>query len=191
MKKLVAVMLMLTLTMGLTACGGEKVSDTTKDDTEGKTAVDIFTDVWAVYGEDEKFAISGGDYENMVSDAPGTVDVSNAEALNVLLGFPTESAELVDDGASMMHMMNQNSFTASIYHVTDAENVQTLADALKETIMDRQWMCGFPDDLVIYSVGEEYVAAAFGLEENIDSFQSHLEETYASSVLLYDEDLTF
>lgn len=191
MKKLVAVMLMLTLTMGLTACGGEKVSDTTKDDTEGKTAVDIFTDVWAAYGEDEKFAISGGDYENMISDAPGTVDVSNAEALNVLLGFPTESAELVDDGASMMHMMNQNSFTASIYHVTDAENVQTLADALKETIMDRQWMCGFPDDLVIYSVGEEYVAAAFGLEENIDSFQSHLEETYESSVLLYDEDLTF
>lgn len=191
MKKLVAVMLMLTLTMGLTACGGEKVSDTTKDDTEGKTAVDIFTDVWAAYGEDEKFAISGGDYENMISDAPGTVDVSNAEALNVLLGFPTESAELVDDGASMMHMMNQNSFTASIYHVTDAENVQTLADALKETIMDRQWMCGFPDDLVIYSVGEEYVAAAFGLEENIDSFQSHLEETYGSSVLLYDEDLTF
>lgn len=191
MKKLVAVMLMLTLTMGLTACGGEKVSDTTKDDTEGKTAVDIFTDVWATYGEDEKFAISGGDYENMISDAPGTVDVSNAEALNVLLGFPTESAELVDDGASMMHMMNQNSFTASIYHVTDAENVQTLADALKETIMDRQWMCGFPDDLVIYSVGEEYVAAAFGLEENIDSFQSHLEETYESSVLLYDEDLTF
>lgn len=191
MKKLVAVMLMLTLTMGLTACGGEKVSDTTKDDTEGKTAVDIFTDVWAAYGEDEKFAISGGDYENMISDAPGTVDVSNAEALNVLLGFPTESAELVDDGASMMHMMNQNSFTASIYHVTDAENVQTLADALKETIMDRQWMCGFPEDLVIYSVGEEYVAAAFGLEENIDSFQSHLEETYESSVLLYDEDLTF
>lgn len=191
MKKLVAVMLMLTLTMGLTACGGEKVSDTTKDDTEGKTAVDIFTDVWAAYGEDEKFAISGGDYENMISDAPGTVDVSNAEALNVLLGFPAESAELVDDGASMMHMMNQNSFTASIYHVTDAENVQTLADALKETIMDRQWMCGFPDDLVIYSVGEEYVAAAFGLEENIDSFQSHLEETYESSVLLYDEDLTF
>lgn len=191
MKKLVAVMLMLTLTMGLTACGGEKVSDTTKDDTEGKTAVDIFTDVWAAYGEDEKFAISGGDYENMISDAPGTVDVSNAEALNVLLGFPTESAELVDDGASMMHMMNQNSFTASIYHVTNAENVQTLADALKETIMDRQWMCGFPDDLVIYSVGEEYVAAAFGLEENIDSFQSHLEETYESSVLLYDEDLTF
>lgn len=191
MKKLVAVMLMLTLTMGLTACGGEKVSDTTKDDTEGKTAVDIFTDVWAAYGEDEKFAISGGDYENMISDAPGTVDVSNAEALNVLLGFPTESAELVDDGASMMHMMNQNSFTASIYHLTDAENVQTLADALKETIMDRQWMCGFPDDLVIYSVGEEYVAAAFGLEENIDSFQSHMEETYESSVLLYDEDLTF
>lgn len=191
MKKLVALMLTLTLTMGLTACGGEKGSETAKNDTEGKAAVDIFTDVWGAYGEDEKFALSGGDYENIVSDAPGTVDVSNADALNTLLGFPADSAELIDDGASMMHMMNQNNFTAGIYHVTDAEEVQTVADALKENIMNRQWMCGFPDDLVIYSVGENYVAAAFGLEENIDSFQSHLEETYESSVLLYDEDLTF
>lgn len=191
MKKTVALMLMLTLAMGLTACGGEQSTETTKDDTEGKAAVDIFTDVWAAYGEDEKFALSGGDYDNMVSDAPGTVDVTKADALNTLFGFPTESAELIDDAASMMHMMNQNNFTAGIYHVTDAENVQAVADALKESITNRQWMCGFPDDLVIYSVGDAYVTAAFGLEENIDSFQSHLEETYGSSVLLYDEDLTF
>ncbi len=191
MKKLVALMLMMTLSMGLTACGGEQSTETTKNDTEGKTAVEIFTDVWAAYGEEEKFALSGGDYDNMVSDAPGAVDVTKADALNTLFGFPTESAELIDDAASMMHMMNQNNFTAAVYHVTNAEDVQAVADALKENIMNRQWMCGFPDDLVIYSVGDDYVTAAFGLEENIDSFQSHLEEVYQSSELLYDEDLTF
>lgn len=191
MKKLVALMLAAALAVSVTACGGGTNTETTKDDTEGKKAVDILTDVYAAYEEDEKFSIAGGDYENMVMDAPGTVNVSDGETLDTLLGFPAGSAELLDDGASMMHMMNQNTFTAAVYHVTNADDVKAVADALKENIMNRQWMCGFPDDLVIYSVGTNYVAAAFGAEETVDSFEEHLEEVYASSVNLYDEDLTF
>lgn len=190
MKKLVALMLAMTLTLGVTACGGGK-GNTTTDDTEGKTAVDILNDVWAVYEEDEKFAIAGGDYENMVQDAPGTVNVSDGETLDALLGFPAASAELIDDGASMMHMMNQNTFTAGVYHVTSADDVQDVAKAVKENIMNRQWLCGFPDDLVIYSVGTNYVVAAFGAEEVVDDFEDNLEEVYKSSKNLYDEDLTF
>lgn len=191
MKKLVALMLALTLALGLTACGGSGNSETTADDTEGKAAVDILTDVWAVYGDDEKFAIAGGDYENMVSDAPGTVNVADGETLDALLGFPAASAELIDDGASMMHMMNQNTFTAGVYHVANADDLQDVADAVKENVMNRQWICGFPDDLVIYSVGTNYVAAAFGAEEVVDVFETHLQEVYASATILYDEDLTF
>ena len=41
MKKFVALLLAMTLTLSLTACGGGKTAETTKDDTEGKTAVDI------------------------------------------------------------------------------------------------------------------------------------------------------
>ena len=191
MKKLVAFMLAMTLTLSLTACGGGKSSTTTKDDTEGKTAVDILNDVWAVYEADEKFAIAGGDYENMVQDAPGTVNVSDGETLDALLGFPAGSAELIDDGASMMHMMNQNTFTAGVYHVVSADDVQDVAKAVKENIMNRQWLCGFPDDLVIYSVGTNYVVAAFGAEEVVDTFEDNLEEVYKSTKNLYDEDLTF
>ena len=191
MKKLLAMMLTLTLAFGITACGGAGDSGAAKDDTEGKKAVDILTDVWAAYEEDEKFALSGGDYENMVSDAPGTINVADGEALDSLLGFPAAEAEKLDDGASMMHMMNQNTFTAAAYHVADAANVADVAKALKENIMNRQWMCGFPDDLVIYSVGTNYVVAAFGAEEVVDSFEGHLEEVFASAENLYDEDLTF
>ena len=191
MKKLVAFMLAMTLALGLTACGGNTNNDTVKDDTEGKTAVDILRDVWAVYEEDEKFAIAGGGYENMVQDAPGGVNVSDGEMLDALLGFPAASAGLIDDGASMMHMMNQNTFTAGLYHVTNADDVQAVADSVKENIMNRQWMCGFPDDLVIYSVGTNYLAVAFGAEETVDSFEDHLAEVYASAENLYDEDLTF
>ena len=191
MKKLLAMMLTLTLAFGITACGGAGDSGAAKDDTEGKKAVDILTDVWAAYEEDEKFAISGGGYENMTMDTPGEVSVSDTDSLDALLGFPADNAELIDDAASMLHMMNQNTFTAGVYHVANADDVKAVADALKENIMNRQWMCGFPDDLVIYSVGTNYVAAAFGAEETVDSFEDHLEEVFASSVNLYDEDLTF
>lgn len=191
MKKSVALLLAMTLTLSLTACGGGKTAETTKDDTEGKTAVQILEDVWAVYEEDEKFAIAGGDYTTMVPDAPGAVDVSDGETLDALLGFPADSAGLIDDGASMMHMMNQNTFTAGVYHVTNADDVQTVADAVKENIMNRQWMCGFPDDLVVYSVGTSYVAVVFGAEDVVDNFEDALEEVYASTKILYEEDLNF
>lgn len=191
MKKLVALMLAMTFVCGLTACGGGGGTETTKDDTEGKAAVDILTDVWAAYEEDEKFAIAGGDYENMVQDAPGTVNVSDGESLDALLGFPADSAGLIDDGASMMHMMNQNTFTAGVYHVTNADDVQAVADAVKENIMNRQWMCGFPDDLAVYSVGTSYVAVVFGAEDVVDNFEEALEEVYKSTKVLYEEDLNF
>ena len=190
MKKIVALMLALILALGLTACGGSKASETTKDDTEGKSAVQILEDVWAAY-DGEKFAIAGGDYENMVMDAPGSVNVSDGEMLDALLGYPAASAGLIDDGASMMHMMNQNTFTAGVYHVAKADDVQAVADALKENIMNRQWMCGFPEDLVIYSVGASYVVAAFGAEDVVDNFEDALTGAYASAKVLYDEDLTF
>lgn len=191
MKKLVALMLAAALAVSVTACGGGINTETTKDDTEGKKAVDILTDVYAAYEEDEKFSIAGGDYENMVMDAPGTVNVSDGETLDTLLGFPAGSAELLDDGASMMHMMNQNTFTAGVYHVVNADDVQTVADAIKENILNRQWMCGFPDDLVIYSVGTSYVAAVFGAEDLVDNFEEELQETYSSAKLLHEEDLNF
>lgn len=191
MKKFVALLLAMTLALSLTACGGGKTAETTKDDTEGKTAVDILTDAWAAYEEDEKFAIAGGDYNTMVSDAPGAVDVKDGETLDALLGFPAASAGLIDDGASMLHMMNQNTFTAGVYHVAKADDVQAVADAIKENIMNRQWMCGFPDDLVVYSVGANYVVAVFGAEDVVDNFEDALETAYASTKILYDEDLTF
>lgn len=191
MKKIVALMLAMALAFSVTACGGVDNTETTEDETKGKAAVDILKDVWAAYEEDERFSIVGGDYENMVQDEPGTVNVSDGEMLDGLLGFPADSATLIDDAASMMHMMNQNTFTAGVYHLADADDMQDVADALKENILDRQWMCGFPDELVIYSVGENFVAAAFGAEETIDSFEKHLMESYQRVFLLYDEDLTY
>lgn len=198
MKKLTALLLALTLALGMTACGGAKSEDSSSvsdaeatDDTAGKEAVDILNDVWAKFGEEEAFAVVGGYYDHMVENEAGTAKDAEGDTLDQMFGFPSDSADLIDDAASLIHMMNANNFTAAAYHVTDAAEMESLAEAMKDNILNRQWMCGFPDGLVIYSVGSNYLVAAFGSQMNIDNFGTHLTETFGSAVLLYNENLNF
>ncbi|MBR3599435.1 MAG: hypothetical protein IKL53_06085, partial [Lachnospiraceae bacterium] len=133
--------------------------------------------------------IAGGDYNNSVMDAPGAFNVSDVESLDAMLGVPADAASYVDDAASMMHMMNANTFTAGAYRVTDAANQQDFCDKLKDNIMNRQWMCGFPDTLIIVSIGDNYVVSAFGNAEIIDTFKTKLTAEYPMSKIVYEESL--
>lgn len=152
-------------------------------------ATDLLTDVWDTYEEAELFSIVGGDYDRGVMDAPGKYDVSKVEDMDSVLGLPKESTALIDDAASIMHMMNANTFTCGAFHVTDAANLQTLADSLKDNIMNRQWVCGFPDTLIIVSVGDEYVVSAFGNAEMIENFKTKLLAQYDVAEVMYEESL--
>ena len=149
-------------------------------------ALDLINSVWATYADDEKFAAGGGDSANMNFEGPGAFDATNTGELDVTLGFPADQADKIDDAASIMHMMNANTFTGGVYHVTDAANVQTVADALKENILNRQWMCGFPEKLIIVSV-DNYVVSAFGNGELIENFKNKITGVYENASLLYEE----
>lgn len=149
-------------------------------------ALDLINSVWATYADDEKFAAGGGDSANMNFEGAGKFDVTNTEELDFNLGFPADQADKIDDAASIMHAMNANTFTSGVYHVTDAANVQTIADALKENILNRQWMCGFPEKLIIVSV-DNYVVSAFGNGELIENFKNKITGVYENASLLYEE----
>ena len=97
------------------------------------------------------------------------------------LGLPETAA--VDEAASLVHMMNANTFTAAAYHATG--DTAELAQQLRDNIMQRQWMCGFPDKLVVAEVGE-YVVTVFGADELVDTFMTHLNGIYGVSAT-YDE----
>ena len=128
---------------------------------QAKSALEILEKVWSKYSNDEKFPATGGSEKQMKEDMPGKFDVSDAEALDFELGFPKAQASEIDDAASLMHMLNQNSFSCGVYHVKDSANVEALAGKIKENILARQWMCGFPEKLVILSVGN-YIVSVFG-----------------------------
>lgn len=151
-------------------------------------ALSLLEGAWALYPEEERFAAAGGDYseEHMVDGGPGIYDVSDAQQLNSVFGVPEDCAGMIDGAASLMHMMNMNTFTCGAFHIKSGEDAEAFALALKDNILQRHWMCGFPDKVVIYSVGE-YVVSAFGNAGMLDMFFAKLAETNTSAALLYDE----
>ncbi len=182
MKRFFTMLSAAVLLLGtLTACGGGKKAS-------AADALTLLTTVWNSYGDDEKFAAAGGDMseENMTMDAPGKYSLDDTEALDASLGFPADSADKIDEAASLMHMMNANTFTCGAYHVKASGDVSSVADSLKENILNRQWMCGFPDKLVIDTV-DDYIVCFFGENDIVDTFQSKLEAAYPSAETVCDE----
>ena len=149
-------------------------------------ALTILNAIWNTYSDEEKFPAAGGDSEHAVDGAPGIFDVSNADSLSYLLTFPADDASLIDSAASLVHMMNLNTFTCGAFHVADANNVARLADDLRTTIQAKHWMCGFPDKLVIVTVGQS-VLSVYGNEELVNTFRDKLLASYSAATAVYDE----
>lgn len=188
MKKFLALMLAVICVFSLAACGKESGSDADVE-VAVADATELLTTVWDTYEESESFYAMGGDYVTIVDNAPGKFDISDAESLDSMLGVPADAVGYIDDAASLVHAMNANTFTGGAYHLSDAGNQQAFADALKENIINRQWMCGFPDKLIIVAVGDEYVVSAFGAADIIDTFKTKLSTSYGVATVLYEENL--
>ena len=186
MKKIAMVLLVAMLGMCLAACGGK---GNNAGITEVANATEILTTVWGTYEEDEMFPAGGGDSENMSMEGPAKFDVSKAEELDFMLNFPGAMADKIDDAASMMHMMNANTFTAGAYHVTAASDVTEVTNAIKDKVMNNHWMCGFPETLIIVQVGDSYLVSAYGNGELIENFKTKLVNTYANAEVVVEESL--
>ena len=151
-------------------------------DTDSKP-LSILNTVWATYAEDEMFAAMGGDYTNNVMDAPGACTLSDAEALDALFGLPTASVSSVTAAASLMHMMNANTFTSACYELAEGTDSASFAEAVKENILARQWMCGFPEILIIVEL-DGCIVSAFGNGEIVKLFKDKLEASFSCTTLV-------
>ena len=204
MKKILALILALTMLFALAACGeGDKPtspSDTNKpsaDDTTPSTPdvpatpdvtdapVDILKAAWGKVADDMKFPVGGGDAEHTDFEGPGLV-VDKAFMGSILLIPEAEQAK-IDAAGSFMHMMNANSFTCGAYHLTSAADVEAFAQTMNDTIMNNQWMCGFPETLFIAKVGTSNVVVMFGLNDAVNPVKAGLSEAYGEAVtVLFD-----
>lgn len=189
MKKLIALLLVLIMVLALAACGTTAAPETEQDaavETEAMSPLALLESVWALYGEDEKFAIMGGNPEAGVMDAPGSWDLEQKEGLIYSLLIPGEDMQNVTEAATMIHMMNANTFTGGAVKLAEGTDTAVFAANVHDAIAGNQWICGFPEQMIIAEVGG-CVVIAFGVEQAMTSFRTYLTEAYADAVLLYDE----
>ena len=187
MKKFVSVILALTMVFAMTACG--KTAQNSNDvpaQTAPASALEILESAWAEYAEDEKFAVIGGSMAAPVDGAPGTYDLAD-ENITYSLLIPAEQLANVTEAASMIHMMNANTFTAAVYKLADGVKAADFGAAMKEAVMGNQWMCGFPDKLLISAYGDVYVLVAFGVNDAMGPFQQHFAAAHPGFEVLTDE----
>ena len=180
MKKFVSVILALTLVLSLAACGAKtpEATETTAPAVElPGSALEILETVWADYSEDEKFPIIGGAMSAPVDNAPGSFDLAD-EGLNYLLLVPAEQTGNITEAASMIHMMNTNTFTCAAFKLAEGVSAADFGAAMKDAVMNNQWMCGFPDRLLISSLGDAYVVMAFGVNDAMNPYEAHLTAVY-------------
>lgn len=193
MKKIILALLIVTMSVALFGCNKDdsQVSDGTVSEEKVEFTDDsltILTNVWNAFSEEEKFPAMGGDYATMVDGAPGAFDVTNTTDMEAMLYVPANIAVDVDEAATLLHGMNLNTFTGAALHLTDATKAESFTTALKDNILGTQWMCGFPDTLVIYTINGEYVVYAFGNVDAINSFKTKVMEVYGEHAVLVAEE---
>ena len=159
-----------------------------------KNALEVLTTIWNSYADEEKFSVGGGDYENMVMDAPGSFNLTgeeSADSLSSMTHFPTEHFAKIDDAATMFHGMVANNFTVGAYHFTSADDMNGIVDVLKDTLKNTHWMCGFPESAVIISVPGDYLVVVYGLNDAVNPFVTNTLAAIDGAEVVGEQDLAF
>lgn len=168
-------LLAAVMSLVLAGCGDKQNASQEQGGAESQyaEALDVMNKVIEAYSEDEMFTMYGGDQENAVMDAPGKFDISKTEELENTLGLPEELASDIEDAASVVHMMNANTFTGAAYRLKDDADMNDFADSVKSGVLAKQWICGQPDTLIVINVDGRYVITAYGEAEIIEVFKEN------------------
>ncbi len=185
MKRILALSLICLLLLG---CQKGQPAQTEASVNLGElTAVSLLSNVWASYDEAQRFAACGGAMEQPVDDAPGALNMANTEELAARYLVPEDRMEYLAEGASLVHMMNSHIFTACAVRISADE--KALVEAWRQNIQDTQWLCSWPDRLLIAKVGD-YILLSFGLEDTMSVFREKLIKTYPDTAILVEEAIT-
>lgn len=156
-------------------------------------ALNILNTVWAAYTMDDAdyFAAAGGDMlteETTNWEGPAAFGTTGdaTEAFESMLHFPNASVSNLTAAASLMHAMNANTFTCGAFQVADTAVMDTLTAEIKATIDGTQWMCGFPEKVLIVTV-DDVILACVGNTQLVDGFNARLTAAYANATVVIDE----
>ena len=186
MKKLIALLLALTLVVAFAGC--EKKEENKLPPVEALTAIKTLVNAYNTQyeGTDFQLPIVGGGYETMNWEGPDAVPTEDTAFLTQQLLVPETELSNIKSAASAMHSMNTNIFCAGSFNLVEGADYAAFAAGVKAAILGNRWMCGFPEKLVIANVGDCLIVV-YGNAQIVENFNTVIAETYSSATVLYNE----
>ena len=175
MKKLTSMILTGLLCLGLLAgCGGNTApttpSETTQPTAQYASALDLLTAIAS--GMTEEFPAAGGD-EAHDTEGAGAYDIGTyGESFQYQILVDQALMDMVEpQAATLMHMMNTNTFCSAVMELKDGQDAESFAKAYQTLVQSNHWMCGFPDTMLVLRQGS-YVITAYGADDLIQDFKN-------------------
>lgn len=178
MKRLYSVLILVAL---LLAGCGTKAPEATEP--AAPAPLELLQTVWSAIPEESRFPSYGGTVTEEIQEGPGALDVSDTDFLTYTMLVPKEQANHISQAAALIHLMNGNAFTCGAYQLEGVTAADFTA-ALSENIQNNQWMCGFPDRLIIVRLGENTVLAAFGWDDAMTLFLDAMTQSYSDQMTI-------
>lgn len=206
-KRIIALILAATATLTLAACSnGEptdsdrnsnnSTSNTTADNSSSPAnngdsepagsayadAVAVLDAVWAAYPESDKFPLMGGSTDVAIEydGKPGPFTLTMTNEIKNSLKVTDSILPQIKNAASMIHMMNANTFTCAAFEVDG--DINAFSTALVESVNSTQWMCGIPETVMTIKVGN-YLIMAFGNGEVMEKFKTAATSVDGASIV--------
>jgi len=127
----------------------------------------------------------------MTDGAPGAFSLTAEDAqgaLNNMTHFPTAQFSSLTETATLVHALNANTFTGAAYRFADAKTAEDAVGHIKqELLVNTQFMCGFPETLVIISAPGNYLVVMFGNSEIITAVSKAATEAIDGSAVVVNE----
>ena len=175
MKKLISLILIVTMMTAMAGCGEKKAE-------AGSVYEDTTAVLSAVTSNMTEFPSFGGNMSSPVENAPGKLDVTDTDTMTSMLLLPEDIQKAVTEVSTQVHMMNSNTFTSAALKL-DGMDLREAANSLEAAAKGTQFMCGMPDGMVIAAI-DGYLVYAYGITVNIDVFRQNIEGIEGAEILV-------
>ena len=213
MKKLICLLLALAMTLSLAACGSKAddkmpeednpaqaetpiddkqdepaADDTDKDEKSGTVVIEPDAN------KDEKSDEAQKPAEPTKSDSkkdetPASKPSEPTKPAETPSETPAETPTAQDTGALSLLTSVWSTYSEDDKFPAaggDASNVSTVAADIRSAVQGKQWMCGFPEKLVILTSGQ-YVVSVYGNESLVNTFRDKFVAAHSGASTVYDE----
>ena len=115
--------------------------------------------------DDTKLQVGGGNinnYDTVNAEGPAAFVALTDEDYEQNLAVPASEVAKIESAASMFNLMNTNNFNCYTIQFKTNTDIDTSIEAIKANILDRQWICGAPEKLVVIKMPGDCILVVWG-----------------------------